>query len=638
MTITRHDGREPAGGAPDDTRRAFLVASGALGVAGCGTTPKCCPLPAPPTRQMDTALIDGHCHLFNAKDLSIVRFLSYVVAKHYPEQANLRALRPEDPDFVDRVMQVVLALAGAGSAPTAANELALLQGRPVRAAPGEAAEPQDDRAVTDEIVERMTAFLGGKSYLRGPASKEQRAAEDAVRALIVESAGGEVSALAAGEVAKLSTEARREIVRRALAAEAPVRLADAASGLGGIYLPGLIEFVKQLKGFRHCLVDELTRLHRQGAGQNPQLMVPAMVDFGRWLRDDPAAGSTFAQQAQVWREIARRPGGPAVHGYVAFCPLRQVEYERGRFGSGPGQIKTACDAEPLAVVRDALLNQGFIGVKVYPPMGFRAATNAKRGPDEHPFPKAVLKDVFGRTTGDNAARSRELGKALDDAMDRLFVLCRKLGAPIMAHGGNSVGANCDTGELADPFYWKPVFDRSNAPPVMLAHFGGFNYWSADPNAPGRVAALGKRCQARDEPAPFENTWEYWLASYIQKNPGKPIFADMSFFSEALTEDGEETALRNFQALERAGLTAIKDHLVFGTDWVMLAQVKNAGVYSKRVRDFIKRAFGDDYVEPIMRTNFLRYAGLMKGEAGFDRIAKVYEGDATLIARLEAARA
>ena len=29
--------------------------------------------------------IDGHCHLFNAKDLSTVRFLSYVIAKHYPK-------------------------------------------------------------------------------------------------------------------------------------------------------------------------------------------------------------------------------------------------------------------------------------------------------------------------------------------------------------------------------------------------------------------------------------------------------------------------------------------------------------------------------------------------------------------------
>jgi len=366
------------------------------------------------------------------------------------------------------------------------------------------------------------------------------------------------------------------------------------------------------------------------------------VDFGRWLRDDPDEGSTFVQQAAVWREISRRHGGPAVHGYVAFCPLRQVQFQRRRFGNRPGQIRTACgDVAPLVMVEDALRHQGFVGAKVYPPMGFRAATNADRGPDEHPFPEAVLKDVFGHAPTDVAERrsmSHTLGGELDAAMLALFKLCSDIDAPVMAHGGNSVAANCDTGELADPFYWKPILERADAPPIMLAHFGSFAYWSADPTAPGHVQSLNARCQSRTDAPPFENTWEYWLAGYIQRpeNQSKPIFADVSYFSEALSAGKEAEARENFLKLGADKLNAMRGHLVFGTDWVMLAQEKGADVYSARVRDFIRTVFGDAYVEPIMRTNFLRYAGLANQGRTFSRIASIYNSDPLLIARLAAA--
>lgn len=624
-----------------ETRRGFLASSGALAIAGCATT---CPPPPLPRDDRAAALIDGHCHLFNAKDLSAVRFLSYVVARHYPKRAELRATAVEDPDAVDLFFEVFLATAGAGSAPSAATELDLLEGRrPKFIAPGEDLEPQDPARAERELIQRFTDFLGGRSFLGRPQSPGDLQAEADLRELIVRSGGAPVALDARGVPRLLETE-RREIVRRALSKDAAAPVTSKNAALQELYLPGLVEFVKQLKRFRHCIVDELTHLHRDASKQDPLLLAPAMVDFGRWLRDDPEKGSTFVDQAKVWGAIARRRGGPAVHGYVAYCPLRQVEYEMQRFGSGKGQIQTACgDMEPLALVDDALRNHGFIGVKVYPPMGFRAATNAVRGPDDHPFPEAVLKDVYGhapQTHAEKVSMSHDLGDRLDKALRKLFARCRDIGAPVMAHGGNSVGANCDTGELADPFYWKPIFDSADAPPIMLAHFGSFAYWSADPNAPAHVAGLSAACQTRGGKPPLANTWEAWLARYLQDpaNSRKPIYADISYFSEALSEGGEAEALTNFRWLEAHGFTVIKEHLVFGTDWVMLAREKNAQVYSERVRAFVRKAFGDAYVEPIMRTNFLRYAALAKDNRTFKRIASVYAGDAALTARLATASA
>lgn len=124
---------------------------------------------------------------------------------------------------------------------------------------------------------------------------------------------------------------------------------------------------------------------------------------------------------------------------MAFCPLRQVKYDRDCFAP-KGAIKTACNDNPLEVVELALSRGGFLGVKLCPPMGFAAANNEKLAREGVlKVPVDVLNDVFG---GDNSvyreAGSIELGKLLDGALERLYALCRKYGAPIMAHGGNSI--------------------------------------------------------------------------------------------------------------------------------------------------------------------------------------------------------
>lgn len=618
-----------------ENRRQFLMSASALTLVGCATP---CALPPLPGPDLKTALIDGHCHLFNAKDLSTVRFLSYVVAKHYPQQATLHARDIQDPDYVDLFMEVVLAVAGADAAPSATTELAVLSGRQLTLGHHTTdVEPQDPALAEAKLRQRLADFVGGKSFLTRSPTPGHVQAERELRDLILQT-GGAPGGADTRSPQKLTDAQRRAVVDRALSGGAR-DFRSPNDKLSEIYLPGLFEFVRQLKRFRHCLVDELAHLHRDVSGQNPLMLVPAMVDFGRWLRDDPDKGSTFVDQINVWSAISKRPGGPAVHGYVAFCPLRQVEFDRKRFSDAGGPIETDCGAvSPLRLVEDALTKHGFLGVKVYPPMGFRASKNGLRGPGDHPFPVAVLGDVFGHEPNSDAevrSMSRELGDLLDQALADLFALCRKYNAPVMAHGGNSVGANCDTGELADPYYWGPVFDSPDAPPIMLAHFGGFAYWSADPASPGYQPPHGV-CQARTGTPPFDATWEVWLARYIQQNPSKPVFADISYLSSILADDNARaTALGNFKKLEAVGLTAIRDHLVFGTDWVMLAQEKNADAFAADARAFLREAFGDAYVDPIMRTNFLRYASLNKGGQTFQRISTVYDNNPVLIGRLNA---
>lgn len=623
------------------SRRAVLgTGVGAL-LGACARTSAPPPLPAPPN-----AMIDAHCHLFNVKDLSAVRFISYVVLEHFPELAvgngldpsDAKSLAPEDPTFTDRLIALLLLLVGAQRAPSATAELALLQRSNAKIAQPDAvaALAEDEVELSqDAIVERIANLVRGQSFGADPQ------VEDRLRSILLQAA--EVPSMIGRPPERITPEQSTLLAKRALAAsfgpQSKSSLLGADRNLGSLF-----NFIAQLRRHRHALVDELTELHARN-GQGPLLLAPAMVDFGRWLRDDPREGSTFAQQTAVWRQISLRPTGPAVHGYVGYCPLRQVLFDRGAFGPD-GRILTDCKEDPYALVEHALNERGFLGVKLYPPMGFRPSGNVERRPESGscpipgnaPYPKKILKDVFGKageTTDELEQQMAELGRLLDDALNRIYTLCGGLGAPIMAHAANSVAANREYGTLADPFFWRPVFDRPDAPAVMLAHFGGFSYVSADPEGGGAALAASALCASRPAPPDFDHSWEASLARYILANPAKPVFADISMFVEILDTAHQAPILAHFQRLKH-DYADMASHLIFGSDWTMLAQDRRASRYTGTVRAFLGQVFDPGEVEAIMRRNFLRYAGLADRGASFRRVSRIYGGQPALLARLEQA--
>jgi hypothetical protein len=53
--------------------------------------------------------------------------------------------------------------------------------------------------------------------------------------------------------------------------------------------------------------------------------------------------------------------GGRVHGFVPFCPLCAVVHRSSQ---------PLADWDPLELVQNAIQNKGFMGVKLYPPVGF----------------------------------------------------------------------------------------------------------------------------------------------------------------------------------------------------------------------------------------------------------------------------
>lgn len=580
------------------TRRDVLgwgSASGGLTAAGCFSVPKGgAELPSPAPR-FGPAIIDAHCHTFNATDLSPTRFLRYAFLELYPGPDEAVAVSGvEDRDLLDGVIEVLLGLVGAGLAPTAQAELTYLD----RRSRADAAA-LDDAEHDAQTAGRLAELLKDRPVadLRDDEADYRERGQAYVYFGVLDAVG--VSAPVSGGLDAIE---RREIAARFVRGDFE-RTAEVSGRKLDLWQA--LKWVGLFRRYRHVLVNDLTLRHR-AAGWNPVVLTPAMVDFGRFVREEPR--SSLADQARVWSRISRRPGGPAVHGYMAFCPLRQALHHHSvhaRLRAGP---------EPLALVREALSVQGFLGVKLYPPMGFQAVGNADRDLARYPFTDDVLRDRFGDLPLPRLrAGAQQLAREIDEALSGLYDVCGELDAPILAHGGPGNAVKRYYGELADPWLWRPLFEARRARPVrvMLAHYGSFEDPSVDP------AGLATPWPDPEAPIPIPRTKEASILRYLRaaRNAGggsPPVAVDMSMFTEALELTGTARA-RIVGALGDFVRGGAEDHIVFGTDWTMLGLVKGERGYDAAVRELLVEAgLSDAQINKALRTNFVRFAGLARG--------------------------
>lgn len=112
---------------------------------------------------------------------------------------------------------------------------------------------------------------------------------------------------------------------------------------------------------RHILLEKLVR-ETKVQGFKPLLLTPAIIDYDLWLGEN-VVRSPLLDQMQVMDHITRRQKSPAVHGYFAYDPLREVYFRRGKRRENA-----------IGMARTALVDHGFIGIKLYPPMGVLLAT------------------------------------------------------------------------------------------------------------------------------------------------------------------------------------------------------------------------------------------------------------------------
>ena len=550
-------------------RREFLRQTGLIGAAlsaGCTSDDA---VPGVPGK--GTPIIDAHCHVFNASDLPTSRFLRQVVFEDYPREG-FRTMGIRDPDAIDVAIQLALRLLGANTAPDADQEIAVLtnKARPVRTA--KSREVARQAAIGD--MARFLVEIDARSRNRG---------------LETMGTAGETDGPPpeSGETKFLDFVIGDRGGTRRLSAVAPLSITEARAASARSFVDlGMfsryLEWFSLFRLYRHVLVDQLIADARD-QGFEPLMLTPLLVDYDEWLFED--VRTPLAKQMEVMDYVSRRPGDrPAVHGYIGFDPLREVAYR--------AKIKGAVSS--LDNARKALTQHGFAGVKLYPPMGFRASGN------HGPYPERTEKRLGFRP-------DRQLDLALDD----LYKLCVELDAPIMAHGYSSNGSGLNFAKRADPAYWLPVFRKYPTLRVCIAHFGRFD----------------ARSEGRKQSFP-DGSWEWTLGEFIRDHPKQPVFADISYFSEALETHEKRAPLADDFVRWVGEFDRDVNHLVFGTDWIMLGQEKGYSHYIKSVNAFLRQdcGFDDGICDKIFRTNALRLLPLQRWSTGRERLLAWYRNN------------
>ncbi len=296
------------------------------------------------------------------------------------------------------------------------------------------------------------------------------------------------------------------------------------------------------------------------------LFTPALVDYDRWV--DDRARTDLTKQILLMEGNIRLNRG-RIHPYFPFDPWRESQ--------APGTPEGS-----LYWLKKAVANHGFIGVKLYPPMGYSATENFKHSR----FPNGV------------SIEPAVFGEQLDSALEALYEYCESEEVPILTHCADSNETEEDFGKRADPKYWEMVAEQHRNLRVCLGHFGGLGTLS------------------------HQNGWA-WHVGRLLNDQTKNVYADISHYTKILDDDGREKTIDNLRVLFSKYPNAM-DRILFGTDWIMLARVKNNERFLIEFRDAYEEAFGTEARAKFMGLNAAKFIGLHQGAKTRERLNTFYK--------------
>lgn len=520
--------------------RSSAGAALALALPGCGVTTSFFQPKAP------TAAIDIHNHIFNGRDVPVAGFLQQVILRdgHAEVDANIG---------VNALLQLLKDIMLFGT-PTAQQELVRLHGSGAAPLAPVAREARDQQAVEQGLV-ALARESGVARTFRSAAPREEETLISAISADLGQPDRPPANARIA---AAPSPEQRGqtlavEIFRQ----EGP---GEARSYVHNTPLIAKLRWAGMMTRARADILAELVTLY--GGPNGIRVYSPSLVDMGAWFRvEEPA--TSVADQVEVFSALAQFRRDILLLPFVPFCPLRAALEREDQ----PG-------IDVLRHVKLAVMERGFAGVKLYPPMGFRPLGNS--GP-----------------LGWVRRAPRRGAAALDDELLALYTWCAANEVPIKAHANNSIAAGPGTGNYAHPALWRAVLDRPGLHDLHLnlAHFGGFEETRPNARNPGQ-------------------DWEDTIAVMIGDYPN--LYFDLAYWSEV--SGTQDAARAQVIAKMRALLTArpqMHDRIMYGSDWSMLGQEPGHPAYFARVEATLREDLGFDpaQITAAMGGNAARYLGL-----------------------------
>jgi hypothetical protein len=647
---------------PGFSRRAFIhgaaAALSSLGLSGCHRTHVMDTgrlVPPPGFDPNITPLtIDVHCHLFNGTDLQVAEFLKETHQLPGWAAALLQTINwrfaASGQDELATLRDLVSKLQSSSSPNVLSIDTREANVRKdIEAQVGQAhitAEYQLRKAIDDAPVQspklQWMQFKAG--MIKAPASSASDKPHgpsnttDNFEGSVFEAGTSQATAQQALLLYKKQTEAAatgRERLRRELppyfVSETVMATSD-PQPVNNQVAPtarfdkksGVARFFLQYFSPRYVSAQDYLDTFCKKSKRNVDLMFASLVDYDWWLAGGMSPITLMQTQIEIMEQIAILSGG-RVHAFAPFCPLREVAHRAGKIGFG----STEATWSPLALVQDAVANRGFIGVKMYPPMGFAPYGNAalEQVPTGNPLPLPCSGEPIAQPGPDfwkgddllpdwakapiqydDEKPAAMLGQRMDEALSDLYRWCSTNGVPVLAHTNTSNGSTDDFMALAEAHYWEVALTAFPNLRVNFGHLGGFDEGDGLATIP---------CSSN----------EYLKLAAPSKQLYASAFADSAY---------EETMLRKATAEgERIGSAyarypALASHFLYGSDWsLLLTQGKN-DVYLKNFVSQMRR-LDDSHLssetpsasERFFGWNAVSYAGLAQGEQTRGRLNAFY---------------
>ena len=299
-----------------------------------------------------------------------------------------------------------------------------------------------------------------------------------------------------------------------------------------------IALTPDMDGITDFLFDQIARGCDDAAADFA--IVPLMMDILSTHPDATELGLFHKQLEATSRQVRRYPG--RVLPFVAANPARP---------------------DMVAVVKAALETQGFVGVKLYPSLGYRVD---------------------------------------DGRLDALFDLLGEKRVPLVMHC-NTGGFHADRNfiEYCNPEPWRGILRLHPGLRICFGHFGGERFFLSSPD----------NDQAR---------WHAMIVDMMRdREIGSRVYADISYNTGGMgarfAREGYFEALNALLAEER-----VASQILWGTDYFLVRQRISEEHYWRYFRDRIDSAAAFD---AITEKNPARFLGLPTDGAAAEGVVADY---------------
>jgi predicted TIM-barrel fold metal-dependent hydrolase len=305
------------------------------------------------------------------------------------------------------------------------------------------------------------------------------------------------------------------------------------------------------------------------------VFTPSLVDYDAWAED--ASPTPLATQIQIHAAISGlsikgKVGRPDArfHPFVAFDPRRDAEAK-------------APATPALEMVRHAV-ELGFVGVKVYPPVGFAPLDNARLRPRQSLSPR------------------------LDAALEALYAYCEAEELPITTHASTENEFTLGARELVAPERWRPVLARHPALRLNFGHYG-HDYGIRPPD--------GVRSP---------DSWMHQASALMQAYPN--VYADLS---GSVWDPGYAARFAGYLGDIIAAFPRVKKRLMYGSDWWPSRLDPGGDDALGATRKVLAGVLSPDELVDVMGRNALRFLGFLdednrpRGGRAARRLRHLYGG-------------